>query len=254
VRLRPVRLFLVAMLALLFGLSAASAATPGKITKERFDYGGRSISYYLFVPKSLSAQAPAPVILLLHGSGRNGSSLAEPWKDLAGKECIVLVAPDAIDPGQWKVPDDGPAAFCALLDELRRTLPIDPHRLYLFGHSGGAVFALYMSILEPEYFAATFVHAGALRSEQEIAGLSIITRPIPIGIVVGDQDPFFPAKDVAATVDGFKARGVPIQAEIIKGHNHNYYDVSSRVNASAWAFLRGRSLDTDPKYVDHQIR
>jgi dienelactone hydrolase len=66
--------------------------------------------------------------------------------------------------------------------------------------------------------------------------LLVITRPIPIGIVVGDQDPFFPARDVTATVDGFKARGVPIQADIIKGHDHNYYAVSSRVNAR-----RGRS-------------
>jgi hypothetical protein len=111
-----------------------------------------------------------------------------------------------------------------------------------------------MSVLEPEYFAATFVHAAALRSERELAGLGLITRPIPIGIVVGDQDPFFPAKDVAATVDGFKARGVPIQAGIIKGHDRNYYAVSSRVNASAWAFLRGHSLDGDPKYIEHLIR
>ncbi len=122
-KLGRARLSLIALLAVVVSVSSVSAATPGKITKEKFNFDGRPVSYYLFVPKSVSAQAPAPVIVLLHGSGRNGSSLAEPWK-----------------------------------------------------------------------------------------------------------------------------------AAVIKGHDHNYYSMSAQVNASAWAFLRGRSLDTDPKYIDRPIR
>jgi len=70
---------------------------------------------------------------------------------------------------------------------------------------------------------------------------------------VGDQDPSF---QQGRDGDGrrFKARGVPIQADIIKGHDHNYYAVSSRCERAAWAFLRGHSLDGDPKYIEHLIR
>ena len=39
--------------------------------------------------------------------------------------------------------------------------------MYLFGHSAGAGQALYLSLLESEYFAATAVHAGALRTEDD---------------------------------------------------------------------------------------
>jgi poly(3-hydroxybutyrate) depolymerase len=248
------RPLLVLVPALVLVAQVAAAATPGKITKERFAFKDRVVSYYLFVPKSVGGAAKAPVIVLLHGSGRNGSSLAEPWKDLADKEGIVLVAPDAVDTRQWLVPGDGPEPLCALVEELRKTLPLDPRRIYLFGHSAGAVFALYMSVLESEYFAAASIHAGALRSPGEFLYLDAMTRPIPIAIAVGDRDAFFPLAAVNNTIDAFQGRGAPIQADIIKGHDHNYYAIADKVNAAAWAFLKGRSLDADPKYAQHDIK
>jgi poly(3-hydroxybutyrate) depolymerase len=240
--------------ALVLVAQVSSAATPGKITKESFAFKDRAVSYYLFVPKNLSPAAPAPVIVLLHGSGRNGSSLAEPWKGLAEKEGIVLVSPDALDTAQWRVPADGPEPLCSLVEELRRTLPVDSRRIYLFGHSAGAVFALYMSILESEYFAATSIHAGALRSPDEFLYLEAMTRPIPIAIAVGDRDGFFPLAAVNKTIDAFRGRGAPIQADIIKGHDHNYYAIASDVNKAAWAFLKDHALAADPRYTKHDIR
>src|SRR5207245_1067198 len=98
---------------------------------------------------------------------------------------------------------DGPALLHDIVDELKKDYPIDPHRVYLFGHSAGAVFALAMSMVESRYFAATAIHAGAFPPGMETVAPST-KRKIPIAIFSGTADPFFPIKQVRATRDVLK--------------------------------------------------
>jgi poly(3-hydroxybutyrate) depolymerase len=65
--------------------------------------------------------------------------------------------------------------------------PINPRRVYLFGHSAGASFALHMSLMESQYFAAVAIHAGALRGTTWKL-IDLAKRKIPISIQVGDSD------------------------------------------------------------------
>jgi poly(3-hydroxybutyrate) depolymerase len=247
------RPFLAALVFSLLAMCAppAQGADPGKITKEKFTFGDQVVSYFLYVPRTVSAQAPAPLLLLLHGSGRDGRVLIDEWKKLADKEGIVLVGPNAQDAQAWYIPTDGPGPVCGLVSQLRKTLPIDARRTYLFGHSAGAVFGLNLAMLESEYFAAAAVHAGAWRSPDELDAARYAVRKIPISIFVGDQDRFFPVPAVEATAAALKEQEVPLELEVIRGHDHNYYAISSRINQSAWAFLKGRHLDSDPKYTQH---
>src|SRR6058998_381734 len=96
------RILLCLFVGLAFPVSASAASD--KIVKETITSAGKRRTYYLFAPASI--KAPAPLIVLLHGSGRNGNSLAEKWKDLAAKEGIVLVGPDALDSRGWSIPAD----------------------------------------------------------------------------------------------------------------------------------------------------
>lgn len=57
-----------------------------KVTKETFTSGGRTRTYYLLVPESAKKAGSPPLIVLLHGSGRDGKSLLDPWTPLAKKE------------------------------------------------------------------------------------------------------------------------------------------------------------------------
>src|SRR5216684_2040646 len=152
---------LVWSLLVLFAAALPTVASD-KIEKDSIVSGGKKHTYYLFVPKNLSLSAPAPLLVLLHGSNRNGLSLVEKWKDLAATEGLILVGPDSLDSSRWAVPDDGPVFIHELVESIRAKYAIDPQRIYLFGHSGGAVFGLLVSLYESEYFAATAIHAGAL--------------------------------------------------------------------------------------------
>jgi poly(3-hydroxybutyrate) depolymerase len=235
--------------------AAGQGPAPGKVVRLSLPADGRAISYSVFVPRNVTAPASAPLLVLFHGSGRDAASIVEPWKRLAEKEGIVLLAPEAADPQGWQVPLDGPAPLCRLVDELKHTVPaIDPRRVYLFGHSAGAVFVLYMATLESEYFAAGALHAGAFRAAEEYGNIDAATRKIPLAIAVGDSDRFFSVADVKATAAALEKAGMPTRLEIIKNHDHNYYIVSDTVNAWAWAALKDRRLDADPVYTPRVFR
>jgi len=185
---------------------------PDKVAKESLVSNKKKRTYYLFVPAGI--KAPAPLIVLLHGSGRDGFSLIDKWKDLASKEGIIIVGPDSSGEG-WSTPRDGPVFLHDLVEELKSRYPINPRRVYLFGHSAGAVFALMMSTVESEYFAATAIHAGAFRSPNEFQTIDSASRKIPVAIWVGTVDPFFPLADVHATRDAFRGKGFTFASKVL---------------------------------------
>ena len=217
------------------------------ITKELITSNGKTRAYYLYIPSTLKPGSTAPLIVTLHGSNRTGVTLVEKWKDLAKKEGIILAGPDATDLRGWASPQDGPDFLRDLVEELKTKYPINTKRVYLFGHSAGASFALQIALMESQYFAATAIHAGALtKDDMELIGLA--KRKIPISIQVGDSDEFFPLKIVRETRDALKTAGLPIELTEIPNHDHWYYDQSAKFNQTAWEFLKKVELDAEPRY------
>lgn len=224
-----------------------------KITKETIVSEGKKRTYYLYVPKSATPSAPVPLIVLLHGSNHVGLSLAEKWNDLAEKEGAILVAPNSVESSRWSVPDDGPQFLHELVETIKAKYPVNPKRVYLFGHSGGATFALLMSLYESEYFAATAIHAGALYAS-DASLIDLAKRKTPIQIQVGTVDGFFPLATVRATRDRMNAGGFSVQLVEIAGHDHWYYDLAPKINQAAWEFLKGFELPAEPRYEEYKFR
>lgn len=244
---------LLTVVCVLFALGFPVRASGQKIRKETIESQGKKRVYYLVVPDQATAEHPAPLLLLLHGSGRNGLSLVEKWKDLAIKEGIILLGPDAIDSEGWKTPADGPEFLHDLVSDLKSKYAIDSRRMYLFGHSAGATFALYMALLESEYFAAAAIHAGALRPDDG-PFIARASRKIPFHIAVGTVDRFFPLEAVRATRDMLVKNGFEVQLTEIKGHDHWYYDLAPKINAEAWSFLKQQKLTEEPRYTQHSFK
>jgi poly(3-hydroxybutyrate) depolymerase len=248
---RPVRRIAGVALAALAVISSAAWASGPEIEKRSLVSGGKTRTYFFFARAAAQTGRPAPLIVTLHGSGRDGKSLVSKWKDLAEQEGIVLAGPDSTDFAHWATPADGPVLLRDLVEEVRRTQPIDPRRVYLFGHSAGALFALQMACLESEYFAAAAVHAGALAPSQ-FAVFDFAKRKIPIHIAIGDRDEFFSMADARATLDALKQRGFPAELIEMRRHTHDYYGSSGSINKSAWAFLSKQTLPANPQYTPYQ--
>jgi predicted esterase len=228
-------------------LIASPVFAKDDITKELMTSAGKTRVYYLYVPSTLKPGTPAPLIVTLHGSNRTGVTLVEKWKDLAKKEGIILVGPDATNLQGWGAPQDGPDFLRDLVESLKSKYPINPKRVYLFGHSAGAIFSLEMSLMESQYFAATAIHAGAL-GKDDLELIDMAKRKIPIHIQVGDSDEYFPLKIVRATRDALVKGGFTVELKEIADHDHWYYDQAAKFNQTAWDFLKNLELDAEPKY------
>ena len=224
----------------------ASDTAKAEIRRETLTSAGQTRTYWLFVPESRT-EAPRPLLVLLHGSGGNGERMVKPWKDLASMEGLVLAAPDSSDSAQWSSPLDGPNLLRDVVTAVAAITPIDPKRVYLFGHSAGAVFALQMAAFESEYFAAVAIHAGSLHS-QYFTTFDWAKRKIPYSIWIGTRDAFFPLEEVRATRDALKARGFPVEYTEVPGHTHDYARSAKEINAAAWAFFHAHPLPGDPKF------
>lgn len=219
-------------------VTALPALAKDKIEKISFKFGDNSRVMYVVVPDKPD---PMPVVVLLHGSGHNGEIMAQAWRDLAAREGFIVAAPDSLDPAMWASTNDPPVFFHAVIDRVKARHTIDDRRVYLFGHSGGAAYALYLAVADSDLFAATAVHAGALQANPP--GLfEQAERKMPIAIWVGDHDPFFPIDAVESTRRLYESNGYSIKVNLIPNHDHNYYAIADEINSKAWNFLKSASL------------
>ena len=175
------------------------------------------------------------------------------WKDLAEKEGIVLAGPNAIERTHWKWGEDGPDFLRDVIEAIKARHPINPRRVYVFGHSAGASFALMMSLLESEYFTATAIHAGTLTPE-EYSLIGYARRKIPIMIFIGDKDQFVPLALVRGTREALSSRGFPVEFRELPKHDHRYAHLAAKINGSAWEFFSKQELAGEPKYEHYKSK
>jgi poly(3-hydroxybutyrate) depolymerase len=243
---RKRQLLLVAQL--LVSVWSGAMAAPQKLS---LSYDGEPRTYYVLVPDGVFSSAP--LILLLHGSGRDGMSQMGAWKKLAEEKKIILVAPDSKNSQEWSMIADGPEFLHSVVEAVKAANAVDGKRVYIFGHSAGATFALYMAVMESQYFAAAAVHAGALPGDFS-QYMDHAQRKIPIAIWVGDKDQFFSLDAVRSTRDQLAAHGFTVRLTEMKGHDHDYYSVAGKLNETVWEFLSASQLPSQPSWEKYRTR
>ena len=246
---KPAFVTFTSSLLLLILFTSLAHAKP-KIEKQSFTSNNKKRTYYLFVPEALKPGEKLPLLLVFHGSNRNGLSIVETWQNVAAKESLIVAGLDSLDSSIWSTTKDNPSVLRDLVETLESKYPINPRRVYLFGHSGGAVFALDIAMIESEYFAAVAVHAGSWREKAEFEIIRTARRQIPLAIWVGSKDPFFSLESVHATRDALTASGFHVEVVEMPGHDHWYYDLAPQINEAAWQFLNQYELATDPRYAE----
>jgi poly(3-hydroxybutyrate) depolymerase len=238
---RAAAVLLAAVLAPAPPAHAYRKAPKDPVERLTFTWDGVQRAYFCLIPNVTDAQAPLPVVVLLHGSDHDGSEMTGAWRDLASQQGFILVAPNSLHTEVWNLQSDSPAFLHAAVDQVAAQHPIDRKRIYLFGHSGGANYAIVLALLDSQYFAAVGAHAGALDSGDDKL-FPYAGRKIPIALWVGAQDPLFPVTTVMATRDAFDAHGFPVQLVVIPNHGHFYEGFSKQVNQQAWEFFKRNAL------------
>lgn len=207
-------------------------------------------TYALYVPDSVKKDVKAPLLVVIHGSTSNGQTMVDRWKDIADKFGVIVAGPDATDNSRWASPQDGPLFLKDVVDDVSKQFAIDGRRVYIFGHSAGANFALQMAVLESEFFAAGAIHAGAVSSDY-FSIFDYATRKIPLAIYIGTKDQFYPIDVVRATSEALKKRGFPLVYREIPDHDHNYKLVAPQINVEIWEYFAANPLPGEPRYTTY---
>jgi polyhydroxybutyrate depolymerase len=219
-------------LLLLVGLCAAAVAyfvhTPalappalrGTITPGSLRQGSRSREFLLY--RSTRPASPAPLLIVLHGSGQDSQGMRQAtgyaFDRLADERGFVVAYPQAYQ-GHWN--DSRKAGQYAarrhgiddvdyigrLIDLLKDEQQIDSQRVYLFGYSTGGQMAYRLAFEAPERLAGVAVVAASLGIEGNL--VTPPTGPVPPTVIVnGSIDPVNPHAGGRASVFGFADRGM----------------------------------------------
>jgi poly(3-hydroxybutyrate) depolymerase len=187
-----------ALVALLPACSRAS-----DVASKQVQCDAQKYHYVLFSPAKNGERDPLPAILLLHGAGDDPSNFLDAWKHFAGRNRIVLVAPEL--PREEKFEPVAPKVFRCVMDDAKQFASIDSRRVYVFGHSMGGYLGYDAAMFDSEYFAAVAIHAMFI-ADQYKSILANATRKTPIAIYSGDHDELVPIEKVRQTRDTDESR------------------------------------------------
>ncbi len=259
--MKPAALLLLSLLSQPLLLPAPAAAA--KVTKEKLTFKGQERRYALYVPDAVAAAsagggaaaAKAPLLLVFHEGRSDGDFMVSRWRKQADESGFVVAGVDALDKAAWSFLSEPPALFKQLVDTLAARLPIDPRRVYLFGHWDGGIHAMCLALIESEYFAAVAAHASAFQPGN-YSWFDAPKRKLPISIQAGNQEQELSLRMelVRGTEAQMRQRGLPVEVTVLRGHDNHYADLSGKINRQAWDFLSQHPLPADPFFRDYQLQ
>jgi dienelactone hydrolase len=254
------RLYSIVMLSLLLALGLALASqystdsqassenpsviTPGKLLPQVRCAANRDQSYALFVPSSYSPGRPLPLVIS-SDPGARGADPLELQKDAAEQFGYVLVASNNSRNGPWKQRFE--ATNATLLDVQKR-VPIDLHRIYFAGFSGGARASVQLAIL-CKCAAGVFLDGAGFPG-----GLSPASdSPFPVFSTVGILD--FNYGEVIQLQDALTTTGYPRWLRIFDG-THQWAPAPVMTEAFAWFRIEAMKAQREPRdqsFIDAQF-
>lgn len=185
-------------------LAACTAATPSPLPPARsvvsLKINGTDRSYILRFPKAYDGKTKLPMVMLLNGANDSAAyaEVAYHFDTKGESEGFVLVLPDALGPvhawnsyGDSDDTKDDLLFLTTLLQTLPQTYAIDPKRVYVAGHSAGAMMTYRMAAEHPELIAAIGIVAGVINDKAPPKG------PMPIIAFHGKLDETLDYSDLA---------------------------------------------------------
>lgn len=150
-----------------------AAQTPGTFVAHALSNAAGSRAYKVYVPVGI-ADAPRPLIVMLHGCSQSGDDFAvgTQMNRLADAHGFLVVYPD--QPAQanaskcwnWFKPQDQlrgtgePSLIAGIVREVMQRHDADPRRIFVAGLSAGAAMAVVLGETYPELFAGVGAHSG----------------------------------------------------------------------------------------------
>jgi predicted esterase len=210
--LRPVFLSLWIALVVTSTATAAPKVSPTAGWR-RVDIASTGSYFFRYVPASLDAGRPAPVVLFLHGAG------SKPF-DYQG------TVQDAAESAGW---------IAETLRLLREETAVDPARIAVSGHSAGGAYAYLLAYTTRSQYSAVFTLAARYYP------VSAVADPVykaPIRMFYGTADPNYGGSYNTLKMQ-WNRLGILSEDDIRAGLGHS--DMPADAMAAGFQFLVGKS-------------
>jgi predicted peptidase len=187
--------------------------------------------YRVFVPTGYDGSRPVPLVVALHGLGSSEDTWMDGYQQqlpaLAEKYGYIAVSPLGYRPDGFygfSYGTDGASRrkqefseqdVMQVLSRVRQQYKIDASRIYLMGHSMGAIGTWFLAAKYPDIWAALGPIAGT-GNPQSVARI----RHLPQFVVHGDADPTVPvagSRNMVAEMKRLEANHVYVE---VPGGNH----------------------------------
>ncbi|MEZ6094251.1 MAG: prolyl oligopeptidase family serine peptidase [Pirellulaceae bacterium] len=222
------------------------------------DASGETLNYRLLVPESTADGERLPLVLFLHGAGERGddnrAQLVHGAKDFVQRRekfPAIVVAPQCPREVWWggargvanqettaDKPD--PLTLChSLVEEIMKSHPVDPDRIYITGLSMGG-FGTFEAIRRwPDLFAAAApVCGGGDPSEETIKKI----KAIPMWIAHGNDDRVVPFERSTEMVEALRKAGAEPHFVEMDGVGHNSWAATYADDSfHEWLFKQHKS-------------
>jgi predicted esterase len=207
--------------------------------------------YRVYVPKAYTASRPTPLVIALHGLGATEDSFFDSYSrvtpGLAEQHGFLMAAPlgfrvdgfygsplmGAGDAASKRRIEYSEKDVLEVLRRMRADYNVDSARIYLIGHSMGAIGTWALAAKYPDLWAALvpFSGIGAPQTAERIKG-------IPQFVVHGDADNTVNVSGSRTMVEALKKLGATVTYVEVPGGSHT--DVVVPNLPKAFEFLAGQ--------------
>lgn len=229
---------------------AAAEATAAAVTKSKRDpFAGRTgdferhyllaganeiMPYRVYVPKSYDGTRAYPLIIALHGLGGTEDGMLDRYEKqmptLAEARGYIVASPlgfrvdgfygsgvaASADPRERRARELSEKDVMEVLSRMRTDYKVDESRIYLMGHSMGAIGTWAIAAKYPDVWAAIapFAGMGSPASAERM-------RAIPQFVVHGDADPTVSVNGSRTMVEAMKKLGMDVTYVEVPGGTHS---------------------------------
>ena len=191
-----------------------------------FSYRGAEIPCRVVAPATVKPSEPRPLLIALHGAGGDENMFPDGYGDGALKKLAEKHGLIVLSPRTEMVIGNAPL-FDSLVESAAELYPIDRSRIYLVGHSLGAIASTGLITQRSEAIAAAVLIGGMGRFAE---GATIS----PALVITGELDPLMSAASVQAGVAKATAAGQPVELRLLAGRGHTLLVGEQLPEAIVW--------------------